>query len=231
MRISKDEAMAAATATKKLLTVRKGQCWLFAPYMPGASYHAVHWDSLAKQSVQCEEANCRYCPAKANPKVHLPAIVRKQPMRAESAESVKFPDGAHYRADLFSTKIVELTKNCFEALDVPSEPNELAIAWRPGNSQNGPLFFRWLRVILKGVPDDLQFLQVNDILPGVIGGTYRTHQEVTIDNSATGRIKHNQSYQTQLVENAGERGNIVSETLSIDEMFASTDAAKAVPNA
>lgn len=190
MRISKEEALQGANAAKKLLTVKKRQAWLLCPYMPGAAYHTVHWDPVAKQSVQCEEENCPYCPQQPNRKVHIPCFVCKRPKPLDHVATMAYPQGIIFDQH-WTTKIVELTANCFPALELPSEPDQLAVAWRPGERFNSPLFFKWIPGVLRGMPADLTELDVNKILPGVIGGTYRTHRVDTLDNSLTGRIKHN----------------------------------------
>jgi len=198
MRISREDALRAAAASKKLLTVRKGQAWLLCPYKPNVTYHAVHWDHEQRVSVQCEGKNCKYCPKRANPKLHVPALVLKKPFHADRADGYRFPAGEFFQEKNWAAKIVELTQNCFEAFDQESKPDELLLAWRPGEKQNGPMFCRWLKTVLKGVPSHLADLKVSDILPGVIGGTYRDAvEQVPLDNSEHARIKHNQTYQTQ----------------------------------
>lgn len=197
MRITREEALAFASAKKKLLTVKKGQAWLFCPYMSAAAYHSVHWDHQAEQSVQCEGEGCTYCPHPPNRKVHLPSLVCKKPYRIETVDSLKFPEGAFYHAAHWGDKIVELTAACFAALEAASQPNQLAIAWRPGPRRNGQVYFRWVEGVLKGIPPELEFLDVDKILPGVIGGTYRnSHQTVALDNSEGSRIKHKLAYPT-----------------------------------
>jgi len=203
MRISREEALASCGAAKKLLNVRKGQAWLICPYKPHVTYHAVHWDHEQKASVQCEGKKCTYCPRKANPKIHVPALVLKKPFHASMAEGYRFPEGEYFQELRWGTKIVELTQSCFDVFDQESQPDELLLAWRPGERQNGRLFCRWLKTCLKGVPSHLADLKVTDILPGVIGGTYRDAvEEVALDNSEHSRIKHNQTYQTQLAPDA-----------------------------
>lgn len=196
MRITREEAHAWASAKKKLLTVKKGQAWLFAAYVPGAAYHAVHWDHIAQCSVQCDGPTCTYCPRPVNRKLHVPAFVCKRPYRAEEVAGLKFPADILYRADHWGEKIVELTANCFAAFDVPSAPDQLGIAWRPGSKQNGTLFFKWLPIKLLQVPPELAALTVEKILPGVIGGRYVDAREVTpaLDIPEGSRIKHNESY-------------------------------------
>jgi len=190
MRISKDEALQGANAAKKLHVVKKRQCWLFCPYMPGAAYHTVHWDHHAKQSVQCEGDNCTYCPSKPNRKVHLPCLLYKRPKPIEHAETLNFPQDILCDGH-WTPKIIELTSNCFAAIDQPFEEDQLAIAWRPGPNQNSPLFFRWIQGHLRNVPPELADLDINKILPGVIGGTYRTHNDLTLTEGPISSIKHN----------------------------------------
>jgi hypothetical protein len=204
MRISREEALAFASAKKKLLTVKKGNAWLFAPYMPGAAYHSVHWDHEQKVSVQCEGASCSYCPKVPNKKVHIPSLVCKKPYRIETVDSLRFPQGIFYNSAHWGDKIVELTSGCFAALELPSEPNQLAIAWRPGPRQNGPLHFKWLEGTLKNIPEDLEELDVNKVLPGIIGGRYVDSGPLPLTEQPTGRIKHNVPYQTLEVDNPGD---------------------------
>lgn len=193
MRIPKEMALQSANAAKKLLLVKKEQCWLFCPYMPGAAYHTVHWLHEDRQSVQCEGPGCPHCPRGVNRKVHIPCLVHKRPYRIETVPTLDFPQGIRFDQH-WTPKIIELTGNCFKALEEPSEPDQLAIAWRPGPRQNGPLFFKWVTGILRGVPAELAELDVNKILPGVIGGVYRDYAQLTeadLTNNPTSRIKHN----------------------------------------
>lgn len=191
MRISRDEALAMASAKKKLLTVRKGQGWLLCPYMPGAAYHSVHWLSEDRQSVQCEgEVDCPHHHRPLNRKVHVPCLVLKRPYRADSVGGLRFVQDLYHNSD-WTPKIVELTGNCFKPLEEPSRPDQLGIAWRPGDKQNGTLYFKWIDAILRDVPAELAELTVAKILPGVIGGRYRDYEERSLDNSLEGRIKHN----------------------------------------
>jgi len=190
MRISKEEAHQGANAAKKLLTVKKRQAWLICPYMPGAAYHAVHWDPVSKQSIQCEEEGCPFCPQQPNRKVHVPCFVCKRPKPLDHVPTMGFPQGLIFDGH-WTIKIVELTANCFPALELPSEPDQLAVAWRPGERHNSPLFFKWIPGVLRGVPAEIAELDVDKILPGVIGGTYRTHQKLTLTEDQSGRIKHN----------------------------------------
>lgn len=200
MRISKEEAHGSANAAKKLHTVKKRQAWLFCPYMPGAAYHTVHFDRSDNQSYQCEGENCRYCPSQPNRKVHIPCLLYKRPKLIEHVPTLAYPQDIRFEPS-WVPKIIELTGNCFKALDEPSQPDQLAVAWRPGDRQNGPLHFRWVVGRLLDVPDDLADLDVNRILPGIIGGTYRTNAELALDNSEAGRIKHKTPYQSLPGEN------------------------------
>jgi len=199
MRISKEEALEHANAAKKLHTVKKGQVWLFCPYMPGASYHSVHWDPSIKESVQCEGDKCIYCPKTPNRKAHVPCMLFKRPYRLHEEPTLRFPQDIICDQH-WTPKIIELTSNCLRPLNLPSDPDQLAIAWRPGEKTNGTLFFRWIEGHLKGVPAELAELDVAKILPGVIGGTYRDYQERTLDNELEGRIKHNSNSPTKSLQ-------------------------------
>jgi len=191
MRISQDEAVNMASAAKKLHTVKKGQAWLFCPYVPGAAYHTVHWDPVEKQSYQCEGSKCTICPKAPNRKIHVPSLLFKRPYRLHEVDGLAFPQDIICDSKHWTPKIVELTANCIKPFNLPSEPDQLALAWRPGEKQNGTLFFKWLVGRLKGVPEELAELSVAAILPGVIGGSYRDYEERSLDNSLDGRIKHN----------------------------------------
>lgn len=201
MRISREEALAFASVKKKLHVIKKGQAWLFAPYMEQAAYHSVHWLHDQHVSVQCDGPTCKYCPQKTTQKVHVPAFVCKKPYLPEAAEGLKFPQGVYFNSAHWGTKIVELTSNCFAALNQDSKPMQLAVAWRPGNRNNGPLFFKWIDGILREVPNDLEELDVDKVLPGIIGGRYVGGGPVPLDNPPPGRIKHNLPYQTLEVDN------------------------------
>lgn len=202
MRISKEEALEFASASKKLHLVKAGWVWLFCPYMPAAAYHSVHYMHEDGCSVQCDGPGCTICPRRANKKVHIPSLVMKKPYRKDVLDSLKFPQDVHYDPRHWAQKIFELTANCFKPLEQPSQPNQLGVAWRQGDSRNSPLNFKWIPGILKGIPADLEDLSVDKILPGIIGGTYRNAHETTpLDNSADGRIKHKFPYQTDNDEN------------------------------
>lgn len=190
MRITKEEALTMGCAGKKLHTVKKGQAWLFCPFIPGAGYHSVHWDHVAKLSVQCEGPGCQRCPQPVNRKVHIPCLLYKRPYAIGTVPEMRFPQNIAFNAESWRPKVIELTANCFMALEQPSAPDQLAVAWRPGDKQNGPLHFRWVEGKLGGVPDELAELDINSILPGVIGGTYRDRADVDLDKSSQGRIKH-----------------------------------------
>lgn len=200
MRISRDEALSAHDAAKKLLTCRQRQCWLFCPYVPGANYHSVHWLPDAKQSVQCDGKDCRICPRPVNRKVHVPALVYKKPYPADAAESLGFPQDIRFNVD-WRAKIVELTGNCIKPFNCPSEPDQLAIAWRPGSHHKATLFFKWITGRLRDVPQILAELSVAKILPGVIGGRYVNDvYEVDLDIPDGSRIEHNSPSPTRKVD-------------------------------
>jgi len=196
MRISQEEALAVASAKKKLHTVRKGQAWVFCPYMPGATYHTVHWLSEDHCSVQCEgETDCPHHHRPINHKAHIPCLLFKKPYRADTVGGLKFPQDLYHNGD-WVPKIIELTGNCFKPLQESSEPDQVGIAWRPGEKQNGTLYFKWLPAKLLNVPLELAELTVAKILPGVIGGRYRDYVNLTLTDDPNDRIKHNSNSPT-----------------------------------
>lgn len=195
MRMTEEQANYTADAAKKLQLVKKGYAWLFMPHKPGATYHSVHWVSDDRQSVQCEGKDCPYCPRKPNPKVHVPCLLYRKWCKADKVDA-PVPTTFEYTPELWRPMIIELTKNCFTAFKAHSEPGQLGIAFRPGPMQNGKLYFKWLDSFLQGVPASLEHVTVQQVLPGVIGGTYRDYVDQTLTDDPDNPIKHNPSNPT-----------------------------------
>jgi len=190
MFISKDEAVSMAQARHKVKTCRAGQGWLICPYMPGARYSKVHYVPELEKSVQCDDDACHYHYLPLVSKAHVPALVNKKPQTIVQCEAGALEAEVLFRGEHWSARIVEITAGCLKYLLQDSRPDQLAVVYRKGPRNNGPLSFKWLDSVLKGVPPHIASMAVEEILPAVIYGQYRNAAEVALDNSVEGPIKH-----------------------------------------
>lgn len=192
MFISKEEAMAAASGRHKLKTCRAGQGWLICPYVPGAVYSNGHWvPQPIKRWMMCNGEFCSYHHLPLIVKAHVPALVSKRALRIPEAEKMSLEKELVFRGEHWGQKIVEITAGCFPTFDRDSKPDQLAIIWRPGPANNGPLSFRWLDTTLREVPQSLAHFNVKDILPAIMHGEIVLDSEPTLTEGMSSRIKHN----------------------------------------
>lgn len=190
MFISKEMAHAMASGRRQFLSVYEGRSVLFMPFGGDrCRYVGTHFVPELERSVMCEgEGVCRWCHLKIVAKCHVPALVFRRAEPYSTREGKNLPPFIEYVPELWPMKIVEITEACMKVWEEALPEGTLCTLARAPGRKNGKVEFRWMDSQLRNYPDTR--LNVEELLPAVIRGTFYNGAKIALDKSGETPIKH-----------------------------------------